>query len=836
MGEMKKWLGRCPFLGGTFFCAAVVLSGPGSPAAETDSFVPLQLQLETGRQQDGKFTLVGKQARQQLLVDGRDAAGNPRDLTRDSRFETAPPGIVTVDSIGVVRPVASGAAQITAVHPSGLSATTSVVVENAEHDLPVNFPTQVVPIFTKIGCNAGGCHGKSGGQNGFALSLLGFEPGEDYEYIVQEARGRRLSLAAPEQSLLLLKATGAVPHGGGKRFAVGEPAYEVLRRWIAAGAPPGDPGVKRVAAVDVLPAERIMPRGSQQQLVVIARYTDGTTEDVSELAKYKLSEPDMAEVNETGLVKAGARPGDVAVMVGYQSHVAVFRAILPLGALLENVPAPRNFIDELVVKKLRLLGLPPSTVCDDATFLRRVTIDMAGRLPTTEEAQEFLGDTASDKRDRAIDRLATSTDYADYFAGKWSAILRNQRTDETLRRGNYAFHRWIRQAIYENTPYDKFVTAILTAAGEVGSNPPVAWYRQVDELHEQAEDTAQLFLGLHIQCARCHHHPLEKWSQDDYYSFAAFFSRIGRKPGLEPSEVRIVHQIGPASATNPKTSASLRPAGLGAKPAELKPSDDPREALVAWMTAPENPFFARALVNRYWKHFFGRGLVDPEDDLRETNPATNPELLDALAAHFVKSGFDLQGLVRTICKSNTYQLSAEPNEFNKDDRQNFSRCYPRRLPAEVLLDAIDSLFGQPTKFAGVPLGTRAVQLPDSGFDSFFLTAFGRPQAVSACECERTGDASLVQSLHLTNSESLQRQLSADGGRAARLAADTQHNYDEKIRELYLTAFAREPQQPERERLASYLSATKPGDAAASRAAYEDAIWALVNTKEFLFNH
>ena len=336
---------------------------------------------------------------------------------------------------------------------------------------------------------------------------------------------------------------------------------------------------------------------------------------------------------------------------------------------------------------------------------------------------------------------------------------------------------------------------------------------------------------------RCHHHPLEKWSQDDYYHFAAFFSRMGRKPGLEPSEVRIVHQIGQATATNPKTGAALRPAGFGGEAVELPPTQDPRQSLVTWMTAPENPFFARAVVNRYWKHFFGRGLVDPEDDLRETNPATNPELLDALAAHFVQSGFDLQDLVKTICKSNAYQLSSDPNEHNADDRQNFSRCYPRRLPAEVLLDSVDTLLGQGTKFAGMPLGTRAVQLPDSGFDSYFLTAFGRPQAVSACECERTGEASLAQSLHLTNSDALHRQLSADGGRAARLATDTERNYDEKIRELYLTAFAREPKQDERDRLTSYLSkAAETGDAAAIRAAYEDVIWALVNTKEFVFNH
>ena len=830
-------MGKTLLLSSTFWVAIATVGQASPVVADSAEFVPVALQVETGRDKDGRFVLEGHHSRQQLLVSGHNATGDVRDLTRAAKFEVAPEGVVSVDATGVVRPVDSGTAQVTAVHASGLSSSITVAVEVAERELPINFPTQVVPIFTKLGCNAGGCHGKSGGQNGFALSLLGFEPGEDYEYIAQEARGRRLSVASPEQSLLLLKATGTVPHGGGRRLEVGEPSYEVIRRWIASGAGPGDPNVRRVASIEVLPDIRIMPRNSHQQLAVIAHYADGATEDVSELAQYKLGEPDMAEVTETGLVKAGSRPGDVAVMVNYQSHVSVFRGILPLGAPLESVPEPRNFVDELVVKKLRLLGVPPSPVTDDATFLRRVTVDIAGRLPTLEEAEQFSQDTGTDKRDRAIDGLAASTDYADFFAGKWSAILRNQRSDETLQRGNYAFHRWIRQAMYENMPYDEFVGAIVAATGEVGSHPPVAWYRQVDELNEQVEDAAQLFLGLRIQCARCHHHPLEKWSQDDYYAFAAFFSRMGRKPGLEPSEVRIVHQIGLATATNPKTGAAIQPAGFGSEAMELPPTDDPRRALVQWMTIPENPFFARALVNRYWKHFFGRGLVDPEDDLRETNPATNPELLDALAAHFIQSGFDLQDLVKTICKSNTYQLSSEPNEYNADDRQNFSRFYPRRLQAEVLLDAVDSVFGQQTKFAGMPQGTRAVELPDSGFDSYFLTAFGRPQAVSACECERSGDASLAQSLHLINSDALYRQLAADTGRAARLATDTQHDGDQTIRQLYLTAFAREPKQEESERVTSYLSeAVEKGDPAALRAGYEDVIWALVNTKEFLFNH
>ena len=578
----------------TVVLAVEVLRGYASPAAgEPVAFVPKELRIETGRDHDGQFTLVGNHSRQQLLVSGRDVAGASRDLTRDVQYTVAPEGIATIDAAGVVRAAKNGTATITAAHASGLKASTTVVVEQAEQEPPINFPTQVVPIFTKVGCNGGGCHGKSSGQNGFALSLLGFEPTEDYEYIVQEARGRRLSVAAPTQSLLLLKATGTVPHGGGKRLELDGPYYEVIRRWIAAGAAPGDPNVRRVASIRVLPTERLMPRNTQQQLVVIAKYTDGTAEDVSELSQYKLSEPDMGQVNETGLVTAGSRPGDMAVMVSYQSHVAVFRAVLPLGAPIESTPPVRSFVDELVLKKLRLLGMPPSPLCDDATFLRRASVDISGRLPTQAEAESFLADTNADKRERVIERLAASPDYASFFANKWAAILRNQRTDPTVQRGNYAFHQWIQQAMLENMPYDKFVGAIVAASGEVGNNPPVEWYRQVDETNEQVEDTAQLFLGLRIQCARCHHHPLEKWSQEDYYRFAAFFSRVGRKPGLEPSEVRIVHQIGAPTAKHPKTGAELTPAGFGGEPMKLEPTRDPRQVLVEWMTAPENPYFAR---------------------------------------------------------------------------------------------------------------------------------------------------------------------------------------------------------------------------------------------------
>ena len=517
-------------------------------------------------------------------------------------------------------------------------------------------------------------------------------------------------------------------------------------------------------------------------------------------------------------------------MARYQGHVDVFRATVPLGRPLDDSFQPRNFIDEFVLQKLRDLGLPPSPLADDPTFLRRVTIDIAGRLPALSEAEGLAGDTDAAKRSRIVDRLLDSPDYADYFASKWNAILRNKRRSDADRAATYAFHNWIRESFVENKPYDQFARELLTASGEVRENPPVAWYREVRDPSSQVEDTAQLFLGLRVQCARCHHHPFEKWSQEDYYGFQAFFARVARKRGM-PNEERVYHNPGVAEAQNPKTQHNVRPAGLGSQTLEIDPLEDPRFALAEWISAPDNPFFARALVNRYWKHFFGRGLVEPEDDMRVTNPPTHPELLDALARDFVSHGFDLKHLVRTICNSRTYQLSAEPHADNRDDKQNFSRYYPKRLNAEVLLDAINQVTGTETDFGLVPVGTRAVQLPDTGFDSYFLTVFGRPESASACECERTSDANLAQCLHLLNSGEVLGKLSAKEGRAATLAADASRDPAAKIRELYWLAFAREPLSDELAIARGHVE-----KAADPRQAYEDLVWALLNTKEFLFNH
>ena len=853
------------------------------------------LQFERPAAADGLLLLSGSHAQRQLLVTGKTATGRLIDVTRAVTYSAQPAGVVTIDASGWLRPLANGEVLLTARHRAGQTATVRVSVQNWGKDRPVHFANQVVPIFTKFGCNGGGCHGKSGGQNGFRLSLLGFVPTEDYQFLAREARGRRLMVSAPEQSLLLRKATGALPHGGGTRLEAGDPSYEVLRRWIAEGGRWGDPHAATMQSIRVLPCSRVMAPHARQQLVVLAQFTDGHCEDVTRLAKYEANFSELAGASETGLVTTNGQTGDVAVMIRYQSQVAVFRATIPLGAALTSLPPARNFIDTLVFQKLRQLGLPPSDLCNDGTFLRRVSIDITGRLPALAETRAFLSDDAPDKRDQCINRLLASDEHAEYFANKWSAILRNSRKRDEQKRRTYLFHDWIRTAIHQNMPYDQFVRALVTASGEVGSNPPVAWYENVREMTDQVEDMAQLFLGLRIQCARCHHHPFEKWSQQDYYGLAAFFSHVGRKSGAQPAETRIFHRWGVASATNPKTGQPVAPTPLAGQPISQAPQQDPRGALVDWMTAADNPFFARALVNRYWKHFLDRGLVEPEDDMRETNPPANPELLDALAKRFVDSGYDMQALIRTICQSRVYQLQADPNEFNATDRQSYSRFYPRRLQAEVLLDALDQFVGTTTSFAGMPAATRAVQLPDPGLDVYFLNVFGRPRAMSACECERTSDANLVQSLHLLNSASIQKKLAAESARPHHFAQDTQRDRPEKIRETYLRAFCREPTEQEMADVLAYLAehggreqTDKPRDhavqdtnvqnqptgksdgpdgdghdqkeqagkgklatvekphegqpkaakteAAARQAAYEDLYWALINSKEFLFNH
>lgn len=816
--------------------ACLLLSSQTLKASSADHG-PLQ-QLEVGPVVEGdRIEVRGRDARVQLIVSGRHADGRWLDHTRTASYQVVPEGVLSVDKDGLIQPLQDGSARISAT-VEGRTAEVAVEVSGVAHPEPINFKNQIVPIFTKFSCNSGGCHGKASGQNGFKLSLLGFYPEDDYEFLVKESRGRRVFPAAPEKSLLLTKPIGESPHGGGKRMDRESHEYRLLTQWIEQGMPYGTEADPVVTHIECYPPTRVMGQREEQQITVYATYSNGRREDVTRMALFEPNDTELAEAEATGLVRTLDLSGEVAIMARYQGQVATFRATIPLGAPLAQLPPVRNFIDEAVFGKLQVLGIPPSPVCDDATFLRRVHIDITGTLPTEDKVQAFLADSSPDKRDRLIDELLDSPEYADYFANKWNAVLRNKKRQNEDQAGTYAFYQWIRNSLDENKSYDQFVTEVLTASGSAAENPATIWYREVSDANQQVEDVAQLFMGLRIQCARCHHHPFEKWSQNDYYGLAAFFSRVGKKDlnveqGPTPRDKRIFHNEGVAQTPNPRDGKQIKPTGLGmAEPYDVPADRDPRIVLARWLTAPENPFFAKSLVNRYWKHFFSRGIVEPEDDMRETNPPSNPELLEGLARHFVENGYDLKQLVRTICQSSTYQLTAFPNEYNLKDKQNFSRYYPKRLTAEVLYDGFHQVTNSSQGYGGLPPGTRAVQLPDVSVGPYFLKVFGQPQSDTACECERSQEANLAQSLHLLNSSEVQNKIGGGSSRAALLANDQQRSHEEKIRELYRWVYSREPDSQELGIAVGHIEKHQDN----VKVAYEDILWALINTKEFLFNH
>ncbi len=779
--------------------------------------------------------LRGPDSVQQLAIDGLADGREPRDLTRQAKFESSDPRVATVDESGLITARGDGNALVS-VRAGQVASKVPVAVKEFTAGVPVHFANQVVPIFTKLGCNAGGCHGKASGQNGFRLSLLGFEPALDYETLVKEARGRRVFPSAPDASLLLTKATAKVPHGGGKRLDPDSHEYRLIRRWIAIGMPVGKPADPKVEQIAIYPGERVLTRGSGQQIVVTATYTDGTTEDVTRWAQYQSNETDVAAVEQGGRVESRRLAGQAAIMARYQGQVAVFRATVPMNlTALAKVDFPvQNAIDAAVLKKWKALGITPSALCGDDEFIRRASLDITGTLPSPEEVKSFVNDSNADKRTKLVDKLLARPEYASFFAVKWADILRNKREGRSeVQSATFNFHDWIRENLARNVPYDQFVRAILAASGSSETAPPVQWYRKLRETSAFVDDTAQVFLGMRLQCAKCHHHPFEKWSQHDYYGFAAFFGRVGRKADMKAQrsgrDAEVVYTLRSGTVSHPKTGETMAPKGLGASVVQVASGEDPRQKLVDWMADPKNPFFAKALANRYWAHFFGRGIVEPPDDMRLTNPPSNPALLEALAEKFVKSGYDMRGLVREICTSRVYGLSSLPNESNAKDRQSFARHYPRRMGAEVLLDAIAQVSGVATSFDGLPAGTRAIDLPDESVGSTFLDTFGRPRRETSCECERVTDASLSQSLMLLNSSEVQAKLSSQGSRAEQLAKDPRPDA-QKIDDLFWAAFARGATKQEAASATAHLAA----HAANRQSAYEDIIWALINAKEFQF--
>jgi hypothetical protein len=815
-----------------------------APAKNAEAKLPAAAEVKDLQAYPKQVRLVGTDDSCQLIFTAALQNGAVQDLTGAVQYEVADANVARVTTAGRIIPLANGTTTVTARF-GDRTAQVTVKAESMTTDLPINFPNQVVPIFTKLGCNSGGCHGKSGGQNGFALSLLGFVPELDYQTLVKEDRGRRLLPGAPDSSLLLLKATAQMAHGGGKRLETTSDEYKIVRRWIASGMPYGSDRDPVITRINIYPEQRLMTRHGRQQFAVYAHYSDGSVQDVTQRAQYESNDPDIAIVDGNGLVRSLDMSGEAAVMTRYQAQVSVFRATVHLGQKLPDYNFEhRTVVDGHTHKKWQEIGIVPSELCSDEIFVRRAYLDITGTLPTPDQIRKFLADPDPARRDKLIDSLLETPEYSYFFANRWADVLRVKRGNNNAQNnriyGTFAFHDWIRHSIAQDKPYREFVREILGAVGDDTKSPPTMWYRDLQKPEQFVDDACQLFLGVRMACAQCHHHPYEKWGQDDYWGMAAFFGAIGRKvvqvPGVlaqNPQQARVaIYNKGTGTVTNTRTQKPAIMKPLDGEPVTLASGEDPRHRLADWTVDPKNPFFARAVVNRYWAHFFGKGIVDPVDDMRVTNPPSNPELLDALAKELVEHNYSLKHLIKVICKSRTYQLSAIPNEFNKHDKKSFARYYPRRMSAEVLFDAVSQVTGSPATFQGLPTDkhapNRAIMLPDEAFPSYFLDVFGRPQRISACECERVSEANLAQVLHLLNSQEIQAKLARPGGRADQMAKDPRSD-SEKVEELFLWALGRPPSPDQLE----FALTNIEQHAKDRRQAYENIVWALINTKEFI---
>jgi hypothetical protein len=791
---------------------AIAVVFVGAPAFAASTVSPAAVRLDS------------PEATQQLLV--TDAG--PVDKTRDATYESANPAIALVDATGLVSPRAEGKTEIV-VRVGADQIRVPVEVMGLLKPRPISFGNDVIPILTKATCNSGGCHGKAEGQNGFKLSVFGYDPVADHAAITFEARGRRVFQAAPTSSLFLLKATGKLPHGGGKKIDEASLRYKRLARWLQEGAGMGPSDMPAIVSLEVEPAQRILALKGTQQIRVTAVDAAGVRRCVTAETEFESNASTIAAVDKRGWVEAGEHPGEAAILVRYLGNVSVCRITLPRPGVTFPRPPEANFIDGHVWNKLAQLGIPPSDLADDAEFLRRVYLDNIGTLPTASEARAFLTDKDPAKRAKLIDKVLDRPEYADYWSMKWADLLRVDR-DAVTPKAAVAMSRWLRREFAENRPYDEFAHDILTARGNTAREGPAALYAVVQTPEELSRSISQLFCGVRIACAQCHHHPSARWSQDDYFALAGFFSGVNRKAA--PGGGTAINVTTFTDLKNPRTGKLVPARALGAAaPADVANVADRRTVLAEWMTSPENPYFSQAIVNRLWAHYFGRGLVEPLDDFRPTNPAVNEPLLNALAKHLRDVKYDLKVFTRTLLNSRAYQLTSKPLPGNADDAQNFSHAAAKALPAEVLLDAISQTTGVPEKFNGWPEGVRAIQLWDNRIPTYFFRIFGRPLRASVCECERSNEPSITQALHLMNSPEIGDKIRAKTGTAHKLA-DSPKTPAEIVEELYLTAHARFPSEREKETMLKVFA--EAGND--RRAAAEDVLWSLLNSKEFLFNH
>ncbi len=797
--------------------AWVLMAGGRLVADEAAKLVvyPPDVQLNTSRDSQAYIALFTR------------PDGVTLDVTKQAKAALADAALARLDG-STVYPTADGATALN-IEYEGQTVSVPVAVKDAAVDRPISFRLDVMPVFMRSGCNTGSCHGAARGKDGFNLSLFGFDPGGDYHRITHEIGFRRINLALPRESLLMQKAAGEVPHTGGKRFAPDSPYYQAVLRWLESGVPNDPPEVATCTSLEIYPPKAVLEgAGATQQFIARAKYSDGTDRDVTSLAVFMTNNDNSAPMDANGLVTAAAR-GEAFVMARFATHT-VGSQVLVLPKDLQYTPPqepPVNYVDELVNSKLQKIRVLPSGLCDDETFLRRVTIDVTGVLPTVEEYQQFVADPDPAKRAKLVDRLLERKEFSEIWALKWANLLMVKTSNEVSYKSMFLYSNWLTNQIQNNVPIDKMVQNLLSANGGTFTNPATNYFQIERDTLKTAENVAQVFMGIRTQCAQCHNHPFDRWTMNDYYGFAAFFAQIGRKTGQDYRET-IVFNSGGGEVNHPVSGQRMAPKFLGGAEPDVN-GKDRREVLVKWLASPENPYFATSIANRVWAHFFGIGIVEPVDDIRVSNPASNPELFAALGQKLTSYNYDFKQLVRDICNSHAYQRTTQANENNAEDLTNFSHALIRRIPAENLLDCLTQITSVPDKFQGLPLGARAVQVADGNASNYFLTTFGRSPRLTVCEAEATTEPTLSQALHMLNGDTISRKIGEsskfqqmlDGGKTPA----------EVVEYIYLACLARKPSAEELTQLAPVLAAAEN-----PRAAVDDVLWAVLNSREFLFNH
>jgi hypothetical protein len=785
-----------------------------APLAKVEVFPP-DVELSTSRD------------RQKFIVVATRADGVTLDVTAQAQAKVANPALAKLDA-STLFPVADGQTTLEVVF-GGQTLLVPVTVKQATLERPISFQLDVMPVFMRSGCNTGSCHGAARGKDGFRLSLFGFDPAGDHFRLTREMGYRRINLALPAESLMMEKIDGTVPHTGGQRFSRESEYYGTLMRWLEAGANYDAGEVAKVLAVELYPKQIVLEgAGATQQMVARAKYSDGTDRDVTNLAVFLTNNDNSAAITPDGLVTAANR-GEAFVMARFETHTVGSQALALPKELQYTPPAdpPVNYVDELVNSKLQKLRILPSALCSDEVFLRRVTIDIAGMLPTEQEYSEFLADADAAKRAKLVDRLLERKEFSEIWAMKWAELLTIRSTNQVSTKSAYLYANWLSQQIQNNVPLNKMVQDLLGAAGGTFKNPATNYYQVETDTLKTAENVAQVFMGIRTQCTQCHNHPFDRWTMNDYYSFAAFFAQIGRKQGEDYRET-IVFNSGGGEVQHPVGGAVMPPKFLGGPQPDVK-GKDRREILAQWLASPANPYFATSVANRVWDHFFGIGIVNPVDDVRISNPPSNPELYTALGDKLTQYNYDFKQLVRDICNSKTYQRSTQRNASNEADELNFAHSRIRRVRAENLLDCISQSTDAKDKFPGLPVGSRAVQIADGGTSTYFLTTFGRSTRATVCSCEVKTEPNLSQSLHMLNGDTIEGKI-RNGGLIQRLLKEGKTS-DQVIEAIYVRSLSRKPTPDEIAKVKTAVAEEKD-----PQRSLEDVFWAVLNSREFVFNH